>query len=138
MAACRFYCYSKVWMAGALAGHPEPLSDIPSRQAFRHTLPTYVSDIPLNHRSDIPSDIPFRRTLDNPDDVIWEIYYCENCTRWWYDMHNDVWWPAARALAQGPICTKASLNGGETKSPRVRHASDIPPTYPGPHCRPKA
>ena len=59
----------KFGLGGGLAGHPEPLSDIPSRQAFRQTLPTYVSDIPLNHRSDIPSDIPFRRTLDNPDDV---------------------------------------------------------------------
>ena len=31
------------------------------------------------------------------------------------------------------FCIKPA--GGETQSPRVRHTSDIPPTYPGPHCR---
>ena len=137
MAACPFYCYSKVWTGGGLAGHPEPLSDIPSRQAFRQTLPTYLSDIPLNHRSDIPSDIPFRRTLDNP---------LPTCLRMYMASHhyliraNTLVFTSYRKKTQSVMwvprpafCIKPA--GGETHSPRVRHTSDIPPTYPGPHCR---
>ena len=39
-------------------------------------------------------------------------------------------------LPRPAFCIKPA--GGETQSPRVRHTSDIPPTYPGPHCRLKA
>ena len=30
-------------------------------------------------------------------DEMWDPYYCGNCWRWWYEMHDEVWWPATRA-----------------------------------------
>ena len=30
-------------------------------------------------------------------DEMWDPYYCGNCRRWWYEMHDEVWWPATRA-----------------------------------------
>jgi len=40
------------------------------------------------------SEIMTSRTLH---DQRWDPYYCGNCWRWWYEMHDEVWWPATRA-----------------------------------------
>ena len=78
----------------------------------------------------------FRRMLE-ASDVLIERRRAPKPTCPTYFRHtSDI--SLAPVSAQSPICSKASLNGGETQSPRVRHTSDIPPTYPGPHCRLKA
>ena len=91
----------------------------------------------MNHRSDIPSDIPFRRTLDNPLPTCLRMYmashhYLIRANTLVFTSYRkktqSVMWVPRPAFCINPA-------GGETRSPRVRHTSDIPPTYPGPHCR---